>query len=77
MNFPPEYPQSAPKVHLKPVIFHPNVWKDGRVCLDIIGQRWTPALSSAAIVVSVIQMLDEPNPDSPANSEAAALYLAD
>lgn len=55
-------------------MFHPNVYADGSICLDILQNRWSPTYDVAAILTSIQSLLDEPNPNSPANSLAAQLY---
>ncbi|CAJ0952588.1 unnamed protein product, partial [Mesorhabditis belari] len=55
-------------------MFHPNVYNDGSICLDILQNRWSPTYDVAAILTSIQSLLDEPNPNSPANSLAAQLY---
>ena len=54
--------------------FHPNVYADGGICLDILQNRWSPTYDISAILTSIQSLLDEPNPTSPANSLAAQLY---
>ena len=46
----------------------------GQICLDILGNQWSPIYDVAAILTSIQSLLCDPNPDSPANSEAAKLY---
>ena len=59
----------------QPPIFHPNVYKDGRVCLSIIGENWRPNITLRAILVGIQELLDTPNRYSPANSEANQLLV--
>lgn len=51
-----------------------SVYADGGICLDILQNRWSPTYDVAAILTSIQSLLDEPNPNSPANSLAAQLY---
>ena len=55
-------------------IFHPNVYNDGRICLDILQNQWSPIYDVWAILTSIRSLLADPNPNSPANSEAASIY---
>jgi hypothetical protein len=56
-------------------LFHPNVYTDGAICLDILGSQWSPIYDVAAILTSIQSLLTDPNPNSPANVEAAKLYV--
>lgn len=50
------------------------VYADGSICLDILQNQWSPIYDIAAILTSLQSLLCDPNPNSPANSEAARLY---
>jgi len=77
MVFSEDYPQKAPEVKFKTKIFHPNVYADGRICLDILEKQWSPIYDIAAILTSIQSLLCDPNPASPANAEAARLFETD
>jgi len=74
IEFTEEYPNKPPKVRFVSKMFHPNVYADGAICLDILQNRWSPTYDVSAILTSIQSLLDEPNPNSPANSVAAQLY---
>ena len=42
--------------------------------MDILQNQWSPIYDVAAILTSIQSLLTDPNPNSPANSEAARLY---
>ena len=54
--------------------FHPNVYSDGTLCLDIIQEAWSPCHNVCTILTSIQSLLTDPNCDSPANPDAAQAY---
>jgi len=74
MTFSEDYPNRAPSVVFVTPIFHPNVYANGNICLDILQNQWTSIYDIAAILTSIQSLLTDPNPNSPANAEAARLY---
>jgi len=74
LNFTDQYPQKPPKVRFLTQMYHPNVYSDGSICLDILQDKWAPIYSVSTILVSIQSLLTDPNPSSPANPEAANLY---
>ena len=74
MTFPDEYPHKPPLVKFVTSVFHPNVYKNGNICLDILQNQWTKVLDVNSVLLSIRSLLPDPNPSSPANAEAARLY---
>ncbi|KAL4429178.1 hypothetical protein ABPG77_010157 [Micractinium sp. CCAP 211/92] len=77
MEFSEDYPNKAPVVKFRTPMFHPNIYADGGICLDILQNQWSPIYDVSAILTSIQSLLSDPNPNSPANSEAARLYNED
>jgi ubiquitin-conjugating enzyme E2 A len=74
MDFSDEYPNVPPKVKFLSKVFHPNVYVDGNICLDILRTQWSPTYDVCGLLVSIQSLLADPNPNSAANPEAAELH---
>ena len=74
LTFSEEYPNKPPVAHMNTSVFHPNFYTDGRICLDILQNQWSPIIDVHAVLTSIQSLLTDPNPLSPANVEAAKLY---
>ncbi|GAY67962.1 hypothetical protein CUMW_260520 [Citrus unshiu] len=68
---PEEYPMAAPKVRFLTKIYHPNIDKLGRICLDILKDKWSPALQIRTVLLSIQALLSAPNPDDPLSENIA------
>ncbi|KAH9297111.1 hypothetical protein KI387_028793, partial [Taxus chinensis] len=68
------YPEKPPRVRFTSDVFHPNVYHDGTLCMDIIQDAWSPFRNVCTILTSIQSLLTDPNIVSPANPEAAQLY---
>ncbi|CAL5374706.1 unnamed protein product [Camellia sinensis] len=74
LQFTEDYPNKPPTVRFVSRMFHPNIYADGSICLDILQNQWSPIYDVAAILTSIQSLLCDPNPNSPANSEAARMF---
>nr|VDD07575.1 unnamed protein product [Brassica rapa] len=74
LQFSEDYPNKPPRVRFVSRMFHPNIYLDGRICLDILQNQWTPVYDCAAILISIQSLLCDPNTNSYVNSEAALMY---
>ncbi|THH01605.1 hypothetical protein EW026_g1104 [Hermanssonia centrifuga] len=74
---PEEYPMAPPKVRFLTKIYHPNIDKLGRICLDILKDKWSPALQIRTVLLSIQALLSAPNPDDPLATDVAKHYKED
>ncbi len=74
VKVPPEYPHKAPIVHCDTPVYHPNIDTDGNVCLNILRADWKPVLDIGNVIMGLIFLFLEPNPNDPLNHEAAAEF---
>ena len=85
MIFPSVYPSKPPQVIFNNIL-HPNIYKNGQVCISILHEgsdqfgyekdieRWSPTHGINTIMLSIISMLSAPNFESPANLDASVLW---
>eukprot|EP00953_Heterococcus_sp_UTEX-ZZ885_P028124 15011-Heterococcus_DN1.PRE.1 len=107
-----EYPSKPPKMRFLCEMYHPNIYSNGTICLDVLQDMWSPVQTVGSLLVSVQSLLTarshvraqlppvlivgtmiivfsnikllllccllclctDPNPDSPANPDAAKLF---
>ncbi|CDW88223.1 ubiquitin-conjugating enzyme e2 2-like [Stylonychia lemnae] len=74
LEFTEDYPNKPPKVKFLSKMFHPNIYNDGSICLDILQNMWSPVYDISSILTSIQSLLCDPNTKSPANNEAAEMY---
>ncbi|KAL6055718.1 SUMO-conjugating enzyme sce1, variant 2 [Balamuthia mandrillaris] len=77
MEFTDDYPSKPPKCRFPAGFFHPNIYPSGTVCLSIVNEDedWKPSISVKQILMGIQDLLDNPNPNSPAQQDAYALFV--
>lgn len=77
IQLPSDYPTSPMKVKFVTPIAHVNISTDGDICINILKQEWSSALSIRTVLISLIALLSDPNPIDPFNPELVELYRTD
>lgn len=72
---PSEYPFVPPKMKFDTKIWHPNISSEsGAICLDILKNEWSPALTIRTALISLQALLSAPEPDDPQDAVVAKQY---
>ncbi|KAJ9676546.1 hypothetical protein PVL29_021855 [Vitis rotundifolia] len=75
---PDGYPFEPPRMQFATKVWHPNISsQSGAICLDILKDQWSPALTLKTALLSVQALLSAPQPDDPQDAVVAQQYLKD
>jgi ubiquitin-conjugating enzyme (huntingtin interacting protein 2) len=78
IQIPKEYPFKPPIMRFETKVWHPNVSSaNGAICLDILKNEWSPALTLRTALLSLQALLSTPNPDDPQDGQVAKQYKGD
>ena len=58
-------------------IYHCNVAGDGKICLDILKENWSPTLTIKGVLLSISSLLTDPTPEDPLVDAIAKEYISD
>ncbi|CAE8622033.1 unnamed protein product, partial [Polarella glacialis] len=72
---PEGYPMEPPKVRFLTKIYHPNIDKLGRICLDVLKDKWSPALQIRTVLLSIQALLSAPEPSDPLDTGVADHFI--
>jgi len=74
IHFPDNYPYEPPKVKFRTRIYHCNISPKGEICLDILKEHWSAALTISQVLLSISSLLTDCNPDDPLCPDIAQLF---
>lgn len=76
-SLPQDYPYKPPKMTFQTKVYHPNISRDGSICIDILKDQWSAALRLNTVILSLSSLLANPNPNDPLVPEIATEYSYD
>lgn len=77
LQFSEDYPTKPPKCQFDPVLFHPNIYPSGTVCLSILNEEkdWRAGITIKQMLLAIQDLLDNPNPNDPAQKEPYEVFV--
>jgi len=73
-TLPADYPFKPPSMRFVTTVHHPNISREGSICIDILKDQWSSALRLYKVILSISDLLATPNPDDPLSPDVAREY---
>merc|ERR1719296_629994 len=73
---PSNYPMVPPKISFETPVYHCNVSDSGKICLDLLQESWTPALTIPKALEAIRILLAKPDTDNALRQWIAEITLA-
>ncbi|PSR81801.1 ubiquitin conjugating enzyme [Coniella lustricola] len=78
IQIPDMYPFKSPIMKFDTKMWHPNISSQtGAICLDVLGNGWSPVGTIKTALLSLRMLLEAPNPKDPQDAEVAKMMLED
>ena len=77
IHFPKDYPFVPPEVKFRTKIYHCNIDRKGNICVSILKDQWSAALTISKVLISVTSLLTDANPADPLVKDIAKQYIKD
>ncbi|KAJ5191763.1 uncharacterized protein N7498_010748 [Penicillium cinerascens] len=76
IKIPTDYPFRPPVMKFETKVWHPNISSQtGAICLDTLGNAWSPVLTVKSSLLSLQSLLSTPEPKDPQDAEVANMML--
>jgi ubiquitin-conjugating enzyme E2 S len=70
-----DFPNSPPKGFFLTRIFHPNIAKNGDICVNTLKKDWKPEMGISHVLQVIRCLLIVPFPESSLNDEAGKMFM--